>query len=144
MLGLIYIFVAAKPISVRRLSLLFFATLLFASTFLGALPVKHRPNEALIAASSLTLLAWSLPLIRVVCRTIWHGELSLTALTPVSSVVRCTYGLGLAALLLAAVGEAFSPTRHLTLGAFLHLITAAIPIGFACYVGKGTATQGSC
>jgi hypothetical protein len=138
-LGLIYIFVTAKPISLRRLSLLFFVTLIFSSAFLGVSPMKHQSSQAIIIASSITALAWSLPLIQVLCATVWRRRLSLRALTPVSGAVLWTYGLGLATLL-GTIGQLISSTRHFMLGSLFGLAIVAIPIGFALYVGSRSVT----
>lgn len=139
MLGLIYIFVTAKPISLRRLSLLFFVTLILSSAFLGVSPMTHQCSQAIIIASSITALVWSLPLIQVLCATVWRRRVSLRALTPVSGAVLWTYGLGLATLL-GTMGQLISSTRHFMLGSLFGPTIVALPIGFALYVGSRSVT----
>jgi hypothetical protein len=139
-LSLIYVVVTAKPISLRRLSLLFFVAFIVSSAVLGVSPVAHHSSRAMIAASSITLLAWLLPLIQVFCETIGRRRLSLRALAPVSGVVRCTCALGVAALTFVTIGRLLGVTQHLMLGSLLRLALVGIPIGVALRIAsKGTA-----
>lgn len=61
MLAVIYIFLVAKPISVRRLSLLFVLGLILTPSVLAILHVKDSPSHALAIATSVMLLIWCLP-----------------------------------------------------------------------------------
>lgn len=125
MLGLIYIFATAKPISLRRLSMLFVLVLISASLALRVLYVS-APGGPLLVASSVTLLVWSTPLLHAMNAAINRRALSLDALRPVSGFVCWTYGFAIAAVPIVTVSAILSPTRglHLTLPRLL--VIAAI------------------
>jgi hypothetical protein len=117
-LGLIYIFAIAKPISMRRLSLLFVLALISASLALRALHVTS-PRAALLTATSLTLFAWSGPLLHIMHATVSRRALSLDALRQVSGFVCWTYGCAITAMPIVAVSAILNPTQSLHL-AVLH------------------------
>jgi hypothetical protein len=116
-LGLIYVFLIAKPISIRRLFLLFVIGLTLTPSVLAILHVKDSPSHALAIATSVVLLVWSLPLVRIVHDTIRLGRLSLDALSAVSDAVRWTYGLALLAVPMLTIGCLFNPAHRLMLAA---------------------------
>lgn len=116
MLGLIYIFATAKPISMRRLSLLFALVLISATLVLRVLQVR-TPGGALLAATSLTLLAWSAPLLHIIHVALSRRALSLDALRQVSGFVCWTYGFAIAAVPIVTVSAILDPTRSLHLAA---------------------------
>jgi hypothetical protein len=120
-LGLIYVFVIAKPISIRRLFMLFVLGLMSTSSVLGIFHVKDSPSRALVIATSVVLLVWSLPLLRIVHDTIRLRRLSLDALVPVSDLVRWTYGFALLVVPTLTIGSLLNPTHHLTLAAMAPL-----------------------
>jgi len=103
-LAFVYIFLIAKPISIRRLSLLFVLVLMSATSILGIFRVQHSTSYGLAIAASVAALVWTLPLVRVLQDTIRLGMLSLDALVPVSGVVRWTYGFALLTVPLLAIG----------------------------------------
>jgi hypothetical protein len=125
MLALIYIFLIAKPISIRRLFLLFVLGLVLTPSVLAILHVKHAPSHALAIATSVVLLVWSLPLVRIVHDTIRLGRLSLDALSPVSDAVRWTYGLALLAVPMLTIGCLFNPAHRLMLAVIPPLMPIA-------------------
>ncbi len=114
MLGLIYIFATAKPISMRRLSVLFVLVLISATLALRVLHVS-TPRGALLTATSLTLFAWSIPLLHVMHATVSRRALSLDALRQVSAFVCWTYGCAIAAIPIVAVSAILIPTQGLHL-----------------------------
>jgi hypothetical protein len=113
-LGLIYIFASAKPISMRRLSLLFVLVLVSASLVLRVLHVS-TPRGALLTATVVTLFAWSAPLLQIVRTTASRRTLSLDALQQVSGFVCWTYGFAIAAMPIVAVSAIPNPTHGLHL-----------------------------
>jgi hypothetical protein len=112
-LGFAYVLLTAKPISMRRLSTLFVVALILATLMLGALRVRDSRKDALLAATSVTLIVWITPLLHVLRDSIRRRQPSLDALRPVSIFVRLTYGFALAAAPIIAVSVAFKGTRGL-------------------------------
>jgi hypothetical protein len=141
-LGLVCVVVTAKPISLRRLTLLFFVTLILSNAVLGVWPVAHHTGRAVIASSSITLLVWSLPLIQELCETIRRRRLSLRALGPVSGAVQCTYGLAVAALAFVTVGGFLGLTQHFTPGSLLRVVILGMPIGVALHIASKVIAMG--
>lgn len=125
MLGLIYIFATAKPISIRRLSLLFVLVLISASLVLRVLHVR-TPGGALLSATLVTLFAWSAPLLHILHATLSRRALSCDALRQVSGFVRWTYGFAIAAVPIVTVSAILNPTRGIHLALPRLLVTAAI------------------
>lgn len=123
MLGLMYVALTAKPISLRRLIALFAAVLVSANL---ALVLTHRadaPRLALHAAISLTLLVWSLPAARAVYDTIRFRKLQLDALQPVSDFVRWTYGFCLVALAMLGICIVLGPDYRINFATLLRDLT---------------------
>jgi hypothetical protein len=111
-LGLI--FLTAKPISMRRLSLLFVLALISATFVLRVLYVS-TPHGALLTATLVTLLVWSAPLLKIMHATVSRRSLSLDALRQVSGFVCWTYGCEIAAMPIVAVSAIVNPTQSLHL-----------------------------
>ena len=129
MFGLIYIFIVAKPISIRRLSLLFVVTLVTARCLYGVMHVANPPSAALATATALTIVAWLTPLGRAVGSSVKSRRLILDALDSASGAVRITYGSALAALLLVAFQSIANAMHRLTLGMLLQTLLAGGLIG---------------
>jgi hypothetical protein len=110
--SLVYIFLIAKPISIRRLFLLFVLGLMSATSILGIFHVQHSTTYALDIAASVVALAWTLPLVRILHDTIRLRMLSLDALVPVSGVVQWTYGFALLTVPLIAIGYLLDLLLH--------------------------------
>jgi hypothetical protein len=121
-LALIYVFATAKPISMRRLSLLFVLVLIAATLVLRVLQVR-TPGGALLTATLVTLFVWSAPLFHA---TVSRRALSLDALRQVSGFVCWTYGFAIAAVPIVAVPAILNPTRGLHLALPRLLVIAAI------------------
>jgi hypothetical protein len=134
-LGLIYIFVVAKPISIRRLSLLFVVTLVAARCLYAVMHVENSQSAALATATALTILAWLAPLLRAVGSSVKARRLNLGALDSASGVVRITYGSALAALLLVAVRPIVNAMHPFTLGMLLQTLVAGGLIGLVSLTG---------
>jgi hypothetical protein len=123
-LGLIYIFATAKPISMRRLSLLFVLLLISATLVLRVLQVR-TPGGAMLTATLVTLLVWSAPLLKIMYTTASRRSLSLDALQQVSGFVCWTYGFAIAAVPIVTVSAILSPTRSLHLAALPRTLAIA-------------------
>jgi len=113
-LGLIYIFATAKPISMRRLSLLFALVLISATLVLRVLQVR-TPGGPLLTATLVTLFVWSTPLLHIMHATVSRRALSLDALRQVSGFVCWTYGFAIAAMPIVAFSAILNPTQSLHL-----------------------------
>lgn len=125
MLALTYIFATAKPISMRRLSLLFVLVLISATLVLRVLQVR-TPGGALLTATLVTLFVWSTPLLHIMHATVSRRALSLDALRQVSGFVRWTYGFAIAALPIGTVSAILTPTQSLHLALPRLLVIAAV------------------
>ena len=125
MLGLIYIFATAKPISMRRLSVLFVLVLISASLVLRILHVR-TPGGALLTATLVTLFVWSTPLLNIMHATASRRALSLDALRQVSGFVCWTYGFAIAAVPIVTVSAILNPTQSPHLALPRLLVIAAI------------------
>ena len=136
MLVFAYVFLTAKPISMRRLSALFVVALILVTPVLGALRVKDSQKDALFAATSVTLIVWITPLLHVVRNSIRYRLLSLDALRPVSTFVRLTYGFALAVTPMVAMSVALNGTRGFHLAALLRLVAIAGLIALPLYAGS--------
>jgi hypothetical protein len=125
MLGLIYIFAVAKPVSMRRLSALFVLGLLLATPILGILNVNNAPRYALWTATALTLIVWSMPLLRIAYSTVRNRALTLDALVPVSTAVQLTYWFVLVLLPVVAIGKLLCPTQVFQMAVLPRLLAIA-------------------
>jgi hypothetical protein len=124
-LALIYIFATAKPISMRRLSLLFVFVLISAILVLRVLDVRTQ-GAALLTATLVTLFVWSTPLLHMMHAAASRRAPSLDALRRVSGFVCWTYGFAIAAMPIITVSAILNPMQglHLTLPRLL--VIAAI------------------
>ena len=129
MLGLIYIFLVAKPISIRRLSLLFTIALVTAYFLYGVIHVANPRSVALATATVLTIIAWLTPIVRAVVSSVKSRRLVLGALDSASGVVRISYGSALAALLFVAFQPIANAMHPFTLGMLLQTLLAGGLIG---------------
>jgi hypothetical protein len=136
-LGLIYLFATAKPISVRRLSALFVLVLVLTNLGLRVLQIGDASRNSLLIAASLVLVVWAIPLLRALHQTACTRSLVLDALHPVSAFVRLTYGLALAVLPVAAITALCPPLRSVHLAIFLRLLVIA---GIAAFLAQAGLT----
>lgn len=151
MLGLIYIFATAKPISIRRLSMLFVLVLLSATLALRVLQVR-TPGGALLTATLVTSFVWSAPLLQIIRSTVSRRALSLDALRQVSGFVCWTYGFAIAAMPMVAVAAILSPThslhlalpRLLVIAAIVALASSMLILRLRLPRSRGQAASGSC
>ncbi len=134
MLGLIYIFIVAKPISIRRLSLLFGVTLVTADCLFGITHIQNSQSVAFATATTLTVIAWLAPLGMVVASSVKARRLVLDALDSTSALVQVTYGSVLATLLLVCA-PVVNAMHRLTLGILLQTWVIGGLIGLVLLIG---------
>ena len=131
MLAFIYLISSAKPISIRRLCLLYVFLLASARCLLGVLHVEHAASLALAIATAIGLLVWVSPLVRVLFGAVSDRRIALEAFGTVSACVQFTYGFVLVMLPVIAL-ETWFTVPHAPMRA------ALIPaITWACVTGAG-------
>jgi hypothetical protein len=131
MLVFIYLISSAKPISIRRLCLLYVFLLASARCLLGVLHVEHAASLALAIATAIGLLVWVSPLVRVLFGAVLDRRIELEAFETVSACVQFTYGFVLVMLPVIAL-ETWLTVPHAPMRA------ALIPaITWACVAGAG-------
>jgi hypothetical protein len=133
-LALIYMFATAKPISMRRLSALFILALMLAITALSTLRVQNVQAYALLIATSLTLLVWSIPPLQVLRDSMRCGSLRLDALESVSATVQWSYALTIAATPFAILLINGAP-RYLQLAGFARVLVIVGILAFLLQLG---------
>jgi len=119
-LALIYIFATAKPISIRRLAALFISTLILAVPTLAIFQIRNVREGALIVAASVTLLVWSIPMLRAL-RDILR-RWTCPQVHTVSARIQWTYAFAIAAGLILGASAMLHGTRVLHLGEFARLV----------------------
>lgn len=132
-LALVYVFATAKPISMRRLSVLFLLALMLAITGLSILRVQNVRADALFIATSLTLLVWAIPLLRVWYDTMRCGSLRLDALQYASMGVRWSYAFVVAATPFAIFVN--GAPRHLHLAGLAKVLVMIGILAFVLQLG---------
>jgi hypothetical protein len=138
-LAVIYLALSAKPVSLRRLLILFAFALASANLVLVVFHPKHAPNVAFVIAAAVSLLAWSMPLARLAYCAVRFRVLVSDVLLPVSDVIRWTYGFALAAAPMLGVVILVAPTHRLGSIALLRIITVASVAGLALQRGWARA-----
>jgi hypothetical protein len=141
-LAIIYIFASAKPVSTRRLAVLFVLTLISATLVQAICHFRNAQRESLVVAASLTLLIWSIPPLQVLRDTIHQGSLTLDALRSVSACVQWTYGFVLAAALLFALSMLSHGTKGLEVADLAPLVTKAAMAACVTHLGMVVFRQG--
>ena len=131
MFGFMYIVLTAKPVSIRRLCLLYVFLLASARCLLSVLHVEHAASLALAIATTISLLVWVSPLARVLFGAVFGRRIALEAFETASACVQFTYGFVLVMVPVIALetwlSVAHAPGR-----------TALIPaFAWACVGGAG-------
>lgn len=131
MFGLMYVVLTAKPISLRRLCLLYAFVLASARCLFGFLRVEHAASLALAIATAIAVLVWVSPLMRVLFGAIFGKRIALEAFKSVSACVQFTYGFVLVMLSVIALETGLTMPHA-------PMRTALIPaIVWACAGGGG-------
>ena len=139
MLAVVYLTLTAKPLSLRRLLILFIVALTAANIVLAAFQVKHGPHAALVTATAITLLVWSMPLARFAYYAMRFRVFVLDVLLPVSGFVRWTYGLALVAMPTLGIVVLLAPSHRIDLAVLPRVMAAAglaglmLQSGFDCW-----------
>jgi hypothetical protein len=134
-LGFLFVFLTARPISVRRLSLFFIFVLGLSTGMLVTLGARRAQSDALITATALTFLIWSIPPVRMLRDSIRARTMSPGGLLQVSAFVQWTYGIALAAMPLLSIAAFLIAFHHLTVGALVRLLIVAALLGLIVPVG---------
>lgn len=129
MLGVLCVFLIAKPISLRRLCLLYVFALVSTRFLLSIFCVESVASLSSTVATSITLLAWAFPLFNISWCVISARRLTLEALAPVSGFVRFTYGCALAALPLILLRSLTNPIHLVRLGELAQTLAVAAAVG---------------
>lgn len=139
MLAVVYLTLTAKPLSLRRLLALFIVALMAANAVLAAFQVKHGPHAALVTATAITFLVWSIPLVRFAYYAMRFRVLVLDVLAPVSGLVRWTYLFALMAMPTLGIVVLLAPNHRLDLAVLPRVVAAAglaglmLQSGFNCW-----------
>jgi hypothetical protein len=127
-LALVYLFAAAKPISVRRLAALFVLTVFLATPVLGILHVRSIQSHALGIAALLSLIAWIIPPSQVLRNAIGRRALTSDSFRHVSESILWSYLVALGGASAIAASVTIHGTRNLTLGELVRLLSAVCGI----------------
>lgn len=131
MLAVIYLTLTAKPISLRRLLLLFIFALIAANAVFAAFQVKQGPHAAVVTALAITLLMWSTPVVRLAYYVIRLRVLVLDVFQSTSGVVRWTYEFAAVLMAMLLVVAAVHQAHHATVAVLPRLLVVA---GFGALV----------
>lgn len=129
MLALVYIVLAAKPISIRRLFMLYAFLLVLAYVLLGAFHVRNAAGSAMAFAVVITLLVWVSPPVRAIYGSLLAQRAPMEAFVDVSTCVQWTYGFALVSLPIIAARIATSATHRFTTVILLEALLAASVAG---------------
>jgi len=121
LLALIYVAMTAKPLSLRRLLMLFVVTLVLANAVFGLLHEKHASNAALVAAAAMAFVMWSMPLMVLARHGILYRGLPIGTLDRASGFVRWTYVFALTLVVVLALRELIDASRQITLAELTQL-----------------------
>lgn len=144
-LALVYIFATAKPVSIRRLVALFTSTFILTKPFLEIFQMRNAQEGALLTASSLTLLFWSLPLLQMLCAIPYHR--TWLEIQNVSARVQWTYLFVMLTVPILGTSAIVRGTRPLHLGELVRLLaiigiaTTTLQVGF-CTCSSRTNRHG--
>jgi len=135
MFGFMYLVLTAKPVSIRRLCLLYVFLLASARCLLSVLHIEDAGSLALGIAAAITLLAWVSPLVRALFGAFFGRLIPLGAFEAVSGCVQFTYGFTLVLLPVTAL-ETGLAAPHAAMRA------ALFPeIAWACFGGAAFVTM---
>jgi hypothetical protein len=134
MVGFIYLGLSAKPISIRRLLLLYVVSFVLTRYLVSMMHFGFKTSGPPAIAVAITLMVWISPLVRVAWDSIRSRGLRFEALDSTSVFVRFTYGFALTAMALVVIRSA-SSEHALTLPALAQITAVAIMIGAGVLLG---------
>ena len=142
MLGFTYVVLTAKPVSIRRLCLLYVFLLASARCLLSVLHIEDAGSLALGIATAISFFAWVSPLVRIVVGSVLDRRIALEAFESVSACVRFTYGFVLVLLPVIAL-ETWHGASHASVQATLIPAIAWASVGGASFVMMIQAFKGT-
>jgi hypothetical protein len=136
-LALAYVILSAKPISIRRLLLLYILSFAMTDCLLSMLGTKHTTRLDSQLAIAATLAVWSYPLVRFLCGAC-TGHIALETFENVSVCVQATYGFAAAIALAAGAMAVIAPFNAFALAALAKVVLLGLAggISFALSVTK--------
>lgn len=129
MIAVIYLTLTAKPVSLRRLGLLFVFALLSADFVCTAFGMRQALRDGLAAATAITAFAWSIPLAQIAYGAIRFHSLQPETLQQVSGFILWTYACFLTALPMLLTSIFLGKNHHVDIGVILKAATVAILVG---------------
>jgi type III secretory pathway component EscU len=133
MLGFIYVVLTAKPISIRRLCLLYIGVWASARFLLSILRIEPAASLAVEIAVAITLLVWGSPLARALFGTIFGKRIALEAFETVSVSVQFSYGFT-SAMALVTLFQSWLSAHHALTETSLIQVVALASIGGVGFV----------
>lgn len=136
MLAFAFLLLSAKPVSIRRLSLLFVFSFVSARCLVSIIGVRDLFSLTLPIAIGLTVLFWAWPLMRSAYGTLFTGRSALAGLNSVSECVQFTYGFTLLIIPATAVEVLLSAPHALAPSLLIRAIMLACAggVGFAILI----------
>lgn len=127
MLGFIYMVLTAKPISIRRLCLLYVVAWASARCLLSILRIEPAASLAVELATTIVLLVWVSPLVRILYDAIFGKHIPLEVFGTVSGRVKFTYGFVF--VILSVVALETWPAGAQIIGSALIRVVACACVG---------------
>jgi hypothetical protein len=125
MVGFIYVVLTAKPISIRRLCLLYVVSLASAWYLLGILRVESAASLSATTATAVAFLVWISPLVRIPLCVLFGKRFALGVFESVSIPVQFTYGFALTMLFLVAAEMLLAMPHALAQASLIRAIATA-------------------
>jgi hypothetical protein len=133
MLGFIYVVLTAKPISIRRLCLLYVVGWASARFLLAILRIEPSASLAVELATTIALLVWVSPFVRLLFRVLQGRRATPEVFETVSACVQFTYGFILVMLPVGAL-ETWLTVSHAPMRASLTPAIAWASLGGGVFV----------
>jgi hypothetical protein len=129
LLVLVYVALTAKPLSLRRLLMLFGLALLLANLVFLIIHAKHASQAAFVTAAAITLVAWSTPLVVLTRNGMLYRRPPTDPLVRVSGFVRWTYGFAVALAAMLAITVTIDSRHQIALAGLTRSIVVAGFVG---------------
>jgi hypothetical protein len=129
MLATIYLMLTAKPVSLRRLIVLFVCALVYADLACWLLGVKQASHRAIDFAAAATALAWISPMVQLAYGLTPFRTFHSPTLARVSGFIMWTYGFAIAYAFTLIIIVASRPMHILTIATLSRLVPVAAVAG---------------